>query len=347
MSNKSTVNPPEILAVPIKELQIDISLSGRSKKEIAANAKALAPALTAAKGWDASQPGAFFVRNGEKHLARGFTRVEAATIAKVATGYFVEIPDEPANLRTEAIRSNRGAPISAFEQGRIYAGMRDGTKDPDKLAVGEVALKSMSQEEIAAEVGYTASHISRCTAIFESPEEIAELIAEDKVAATVVTQAAVMANKAEKGLERDVDEAKQLKIVKAAIKAAGEEGKSCATMKHLNLVKAQFAPKLKADGGDKKKDAPPKAEDVRKPDDDADESGSGEQEEEKAPTPQAESVMELGLTAPPPVSKKSAKDRKEGFRTILTQWGDECTVTFSDEDFENLWERIESSGLPI
>ena len=86
-----------ILEIPIKDITVDITLSGRTQKEITANAKDLAPKLAAFGGFDATQPGAVFKRDGKWHLARGFTRVAAALSEDIKVGYFMEVPDDVAN----------------------------------------------------------------------------------------------------------------------------------------------------------------------------------------------------------------------------------------------------------
>tara|TARA_R110000868_G_scaffold399071_1_gene672650 strand:- start:1714 stop:2727 length:1014 start_codon:yes stop_codon:yes gene_type:complete len=262
MATKTT---PEIIAIKLASLIIDPSLSGRSPKEIKANAAELVPRLKAAQGWNPGQPGAFFTRDGKPHLAAGFSRVTACETLEIKTGYFVEVPDNPSQLRTEAIRSNGGRPISAFEQGRIYADMETGS-DPEKLEVGKTALAPMTVAEIAAEVGYSRVHIENCIAIFSETPEIGELLAEGLVSAGVVKSAQVV--KAD---------GKRLDGIKAAIAVAKKEAQDkgretwCATQKHWDQVKADFitptklkaAPSVPADDkpkADKKKAASEPAE---------------------------------------------------------------------------------------
>jgi len=134
---------PKIEEIHLADLKIDIALSGRTEKEIAANAKALAPMLKSTDGWSPNQPGQYFVRNDEKHLAAGFTRAEAARSLGMTGGYFVQVPDDRQTLRTACITSNAGRPVSAYEQGRVFAAMRDGD-DVETLEAGQTALDAMT-----------------------------------------------------------------------------------------------------------------------------------------------------------------------------------------------------------
>ncbi len=187
MSTPKKSAVPTIEEIPLKDLVVNTDLSGRDAKELAVNAKEKAAQLDAFGGWDITQPGAYFVRDGKKHLIRGFSRFTAAKdILGLKAGYFVEIPDNPGTNRTDAIRSNTGRQISQFKQGEIYAGMAKGG-DAETAKAGEVVLAPMSCEEIAKEVGYTSAHIGKCIAIFESSPEIQELIGDGKVAAGIVT----------------------------------------------------------------------------------------------------------------------------------------------------------------
>lgn len=224
----------EIHKLNLSDLAIDTGLSGRSEKEIAENAKALAPLLLAAGGWDPAQPGQFFVRNGKKHLAAGFTRCAATLLNGHGQGWFVEIPGDPEKIRTACIRTNLGKPVSQYEQGRIYAGMRDGNKAED-VSVGQPVLEPMAIKDIAAEVGYTRQHVENCIAIFEETPEIATLILSGAISPNIATRAKQMVK----------DDEKRYKMLHAAVLEAQKDGKQTATMKHLDAVKPDFV-KLKA-----------------------------------------------------------------------------------------------------
>ncbi len=224
---------PQIIELPLGKLIKDFTLAGRSEKEIKDNAKELAPMLV--NGWSPSQPGEVFKRDDKWHLAAGFTRAAAAEMNEHKNGYFVEVSDSATELRTTAIRTNASKPISAYEQGKIYAGMRDGST-PDETEVGAEILAPMKTADIAKEVGKTRQHVDNCIAVFENPPEIAELITSGQISAPVVVRA--------KQLVKD-DEKKLVRFVKAIVKNAQKEGKESATMKDLDATRSDFAP-LKA-----------------------------------------------------------------------------------------------------
>lgn len=326
---------PEIKSLKLSDLVVDIGLSGRSEREIKENAKSLAGAISAAGGWDVTQPGAFFMRDDKPHLARGFTRHAACVISDVRDGYFVEIEDDPAKLRTEAIRSNMGKPISAYEQGKIYVQMRDGT-NADEAKVGDVILAPMKMKEIAREVGYTEQHVSNCICIFESSPEIGELIQAGKVSAGIVVRSAQLVK----------DPAKQLRFLKAAIKKAAEEGKDCATMKHLDAVKADFAPVKPV----KKNDTPAEtAQDAS----DGEEGGDTENSESESTTTTDEQPELSSLGASQEAAKKSApaptptKLTREILIPIISKWLDDTDTVASDDDVNELVARVLEAAAPF
>jgi len=332
-NTKNTV--PEIQKLKLSELIADISLSGRSEKEIAANAKALAPAIESAEGWDVTQPGAFFTRDGKKHLARGFTRHAAALIAGFKDGYFVEIADDPAKLRTEAIRSNMGKPIALFEQGRIYCQMRDGT-NVEESSAGDVILAPMKVAAIAKDVGYTLQHVSNCMAIFEETPEIGELLEQELISPTIVIRAKQLVK----------DDAKRLKFLKAAIKAAGGEK---ATMKHLDAVRAEHAP-IKA-AAVKSTSASPAPSDS--PEAGAKESNDSKHSDHDAapsdpPADAADQPSLSDLGAPSKGPAKSISDTaKKRLVALISKWGDENGVAMSDDDINALVDALEEAAIPF
>ena len=246
--------------------------------------------------------------------------------------------DDPATLRTEAIRSNRGQPISRFEQGKIYAAMREGTQSEDQ-PVGAAILAPMTLEAIADEVGYSKAHVHQCLCIFESPESVRVLLEDEKVSPDAVLEAGKLA----KDKDGELDEAKLLKVLKAAMGAADEEGKATATKKHVVAVKDKFAPKLVAE-------RPHAAASVKKTDepkyDAGDESDTGEESEE--PSEQAESVMDFGTTEAAAPTKKEIKTAKETFAAVYAKWGEETSNSaYSDEDLELLFEAITEAGFRL
>lgn len=304
-----------IVELQLKDLVRDYALSGRSESDIKRNAKDLAPAMVT--GWDKSQPGAYFVGDdGKPHLVQGFTRDAAATLNGHKVGYFVEVPNDPAKLRYRAIVSNMGQPISQYEQGRIYAAMRDGD-DPEKAEKGAVILAPMTQDAIAKEVGYTQAHVSKCIAIYESPEAIRDLLLEGKVSPGIVTDSKAFARDKE---TQKVDEALQLRVLKLAYKKAVDAGKETATSVHFKEAKEEIRPKkLVADTGktDKPKGKVKPAND--EPEDEKEDSGS----DMEPLVSGAQSSMDFGSSDEPapvkPLTKKEATTLHKQLLEILTE----------------------------
>lgn len=337
MSQKPSIVIPPILAISLADLVIDITLSGRTQKEITANAKALAPALKAAGGWQPQQPGEVFMRDDKPHLVAGFTRSAAAQLEGFDTGYFTEVPDDVAKIRSACIRTNMGRPIAPYEQGRIFCGMRDGT-DTATAEAGQPILAPMSQKEIAADIGLNESTVSKYIAIFESPEAVRELIENDEVSAAIVYEA--------KKLAKD-DDGKQLKILRRAIAAAQADGKTCATKKHFDAIKGEFAAKLKAaeSGGSGKKDEKKEEKEERE-----DKSGGGNQQEEKEEKELP--ALDLGLTeapaAPKKQSKKSAKEERDFLISIIAKTDEEVThESMSDESIGIVADALIEAGFRL
>lgn len=289
----------KILQIPLDELEINIVYSGRTEKEINANAKELVEVK--AKGWDEAQPGQVFKRDDKWHLAAGFTRRAAALAGGHKTGYFIEIPDEPARLRSVAIRSNSGKPISSLAKGHIFLAMRAGS-DVEKLAAGEVALPPMTSQEIADEVGCTRQMVDTCIALAESCPEIQEMIEAGLVATSIVKRSRELA----KG-----DEKLQIKALKAAIRKAKEDGKETATMQHFDAIKAEVFP-LKA--------APSKKDEIvltdtpletTKDSVTAHEEGNEPEQQDNEPKKQApapQSSLDLGEPTPKKTDPKAKRD---------------------------------------
>jgi hypothetical protein len=333
MSSKTIV--PEITKQKLSDFIIDVAYSGRTEKEITENAKSLAPAIKSADGWDMTQPGAFFTRDGKKFLARGFTRHAATQLAGFKDGYFVEIPDDPAKLRTEAIRSNMGKPISAYEQGRIYAAMRDGT-DTENAKAGDIVLGAMDIKDIAEEVGYTRPHIENCICIFESSPEIGEMLAEGKVSAGIVVRSRQLVK----------DEKKQLAFLRAAYALAKKEGKECATKQHLDAVRADFAPiKAAKTGPEKTTPAKPEKTDGENGGENEDKGqGSGNTSQEQPEL----NALGKGATEDPKPSKPAAtKVTKEMLVTVIIKWGEKQGVNMADEDIDALIDDLRELAIPF
>lgn len=330
----------QILTLKLADLIIDNSLSGRTDKEIKDNAKALKPELEAKGGWDYGQPGQVFMRDSKPHLLAGFTRTAACVMANFDTGFFVEVEDRPEENRLACIRTNGGRGISRFEQGRIFAAMRDGT-NPETAKTGEPMFDAMSTKEIAKITGKSPQHIEGCICIFEETPEIGELIAEGKVAANVIIRA--------KQLEKD--DGKRLRFIKAIIKQANEDGKDCATIKHLDAIKPEWYP-IKAAGGSDKKPAS-KKKNGSAPADDASETESETEEkepEEDAPEKKGQSMMDLGAPTGTAPKRKTAKpeDVRRDMIAVLLKC-DEETVnnSISNEDAEAYVDALLEAGFGL
>lgn len=325
---------PAIEEIKLSTLVRDIALSGRSEKEIAANAKELAPMM--ADGWSPSQPGEYFERGGKKHLVAGFTRTEAALSIGQKIGYFVAVPDNATELRLACIRTNAGKPISPFEQGRIFSAMEKGT-DAETAKAGEEILAPMKHADIAKAAGKTPQWISRCIAIFQNPPAIAELIASGKVSANV----------ADKANQLQKDEGKRLSWLKKAIKSAESEGKESASMKHLDAHRADFAP-LKA------KPAAPPPEPKEKEDDEPGKEDKKEKNSDENTTPpppppkgQPQGEMDLGTSKPSEKPKPSAKKLRAAIEEIVGDWSDGLTKAPSSGDCERLVDALVKISLPF
>lgn len=347
-----------ILTIPIAELVTDpvIELSGRTKAERVKNAQELVPKLKG--GWDEGQPGQVFQRDGKWHVAAGFTRVYAfkeLLKEKDAVGYFVEIPDEPAKLRTVAVRTNSGKDISSLAKGNIFVKMRDGD-DPAKMTVGQIALAGMSLKDIAEEVGCSPQLVTYCIAIAESPEPIRELLEQELVNGNVVDRARQLATDKK---TKEVDEAKWLKAIKAAIKHAQANGKDSASMPDLQAIKDEVfpPPALKASGGDTKKpgnSAPPLEKEEKE---------EKEKTEDGEKTPKggdgSQSSMNLGSDAPAKdekpksgaFTKQHRKDQIDALSTLLRkadeEYNDGAGIALDDEEIEHLATFVVDSGINV
>lgn len=316
-----------IIEIPIKELVIDESLSGRTKKEIAANAKDLAPKLAAFGRWDVTQPGAVFYRDGKPHLARGFTRVAACDgISKV--GFFIELPDDVTSLRTEAIRSNAGKPISASEQGRIYVAMRDGNAETAKK--GDTVLAPMKIKDISDAIGYSVQWVTACIGIFEETPDIAELIETEQVGSGAVTRARQIAKK-----DNEPDDAGRFKLLKAAVKHAAAEGRAKATEDDVNTVRHELfpiksdAPKRGKPAKKKKADGAPSQENAQGEASMGGTQASGESQE-----------MFAGNSAP---DKKTVKKATE----IAIEVYQQCNETATGVDAVNFITALNLAGVQL
>lgn len=194
-----------------------------------------------------------YVKSGSDKFTRNHSTLLAALERKWPQVYAIELPYEAGSIEDMAdliVSNNGGHPVSRVRQGELYNRMTAGELKPDLVNGSEInpetdyIRKPMTDEEIGAAFTpvYTSSHIGQCRLLADSSPEVRELIESDQVALNIVVTAKQWAKE---------DEAKQLRILKAAIKAAREDGKDKATKKHLDAVKGDFV-KLKAAGGKEK-----------------------------------------------------------------------------------------------
>lgn len=343
---------PTIVEIKLATLVKDFALAGRSEKEVKQNATELRPMMRG--GWSPSQPGEFFIRDGKNHLAAGFTRTTAAEMEDLKTGYFVEINDDPASLRTVCIRTNASKSIKPFEQGRIYAAMAKGT-DPETAEAGTAILSPMTLVQISEEVGKKPQWIGACIAIFESPEEIHDYIETGAIAANVVKRVGELVQR---------DPKKWTRAVKMIVKHAADEGKATATMKDLEVCRPDFAP-LKAKA-EKKSELTGNPASAEKPAESAnaletDEKPAGEAPEHQTSPISGDNVNQdqasgrgireeaqpelFGKPEKPTGAKKPAKikDVHAAFLTLLNDWSEECAVSYTDSDRDRFVEMAEDA----
>lgn len=202
-----------------------------------------------------------YVEIDGKKYTRNHSTLQAALNRGWKKVYAMPSPHAPgsaADYLDLVLSNNRAHPVSRAKQGEVYKMLRDG-EGPGEAEIAACKLgeepankrEPMTLDEIskACSPVYSAQHIGHCITLAESSPEIQELMETRNVAANVVIKAAQWS----KGKKSDeVDEKKQLRIIKAAIKQAdadGEGGAKKVTEKHLNAVKSEFV-KLKAAGGD-------------------------------------------------------------------------------------------------
>lgn len=333
---------PLIESLKFSELVIDPLYSGRDEKEIKANAKELAPLL--ASGWDAAQPGQYFIgADGKKHLVAGFTRVTAAELLGMKSGYFVQAEGDEVHHLTACIRTNAGKPISRKAQGERYIALRDGVVADDFF--GAVAdpkndadwkRKPMSAKEISElpGVGKTPEHILQCILVAEDEVYAAH---EDEISANAFIAARNLVNK-----HHDGSDAKLEKIIKAAVKVASDEGKEKATPKHFDAVKSDFIPEKKlvaapVTDSDSNTDTAPATEQA----DNAPESPAVTSQTESQPdaTEQTETIFRNAGETPKP---KSNHKLRKALETLLLECSEEYSWSATDEDISGAADKIEA-----
>lgn len=334
---------PAPVQLKLSELVIDTKYSGRSEKEIKANAKELAKEMEAYGEWDYKQPGQVFRdSDGKLHLRAGFTRVEASEIAGFKTGWFFELDktDELEN-RLACITTNGGKSISRLEQGKLFKSLEAGViadnfngtvADPSKKEHWKI--QPMTDKEISQRIGKTSEHVRQCKIIADSSPEIAELVEADAVSHNIVVTAYAWA----KGKPE-----RALKILKAAIREAGGEK---ATKKDMDVIKSQFVEQkaVTKSGGDGGADDSEKGE-LEKPKHKSDvfakNEGSKTSENGELELPENPQQEQ-------PPTKRETKSIVDAALVVILKWDEEvATASISDEDGKALIERLAEAGLLI
>jgi len=336
--------------IPIGSLQFQDGYNiVRSDKELTANSKEVEKAMEAQN----DDPTLFpikYVTVGNKKFTRNHATLRAALARGWKEVYAMPSPHEAnslADMLDLVFSNNQGHPVSRVAQGKLYAKLRDGELDEEATAkaakdakVGEEVAQvwkrePMSLEEIGAALkpSYTGEHVRQCILLAESSPEIGELLESGEVSSGVVISA--------KSLAKD-DEGKALKIIKAAVRKAKDDGKECATKQHFDAVKADFTPQKKLVAAGKETKEEPAVE----------QKGTQEAaQDEKAPEPPAtlptddsEPALFTKDAAQSPVK---AKDAKKALVTVLLKWAEDSGNTFTDDEVDELADRIIDANLPL
>jgi len=238
---------------PIEKFSVEPGYNDlvRSPKDVTANAVELAEFMEAEGDVPELHPIKFVKGPNGELFTRNHATLKAAEMRKWPNLLAIESPHahgSVADMLDLLFSNNQGHPIGRVAQGKLYKSLSDGIPAEDSTEeVPKWTREPMTPKEIAAACKpvYTEQHIKDCITLCESSPEIQELMEGDLVSANIVITARQWA----KG-----DEAKQLRILKAAVKEA--DGVK-ATKKHIDAIKSQFV-ELKAapvDGGDNGKPA--------------------------------------------------------------------------------------------
>lgn len=282
--------------------------------------------------------------------------------AKYKNGRAVILVDPEKGDDDKGKRGDFGAPFESI--GAANEAKKDGDVIYNVGAPGEPQPANpwieapMSAEELGAAAGITATQVMNCICVFESPEEIAQGIIEQKWSANAVLTA--KRGLAKYGKDGEVPVGLWKKILNAALANAKENDKTMATDKHVHAVKESCLPekKLKAapangssgensgtatasEGSGKGNAAP----DTEKP---ATASASASTEApSETPSPE-NGDLELGFTSslPHDVPKDKEKTQKalEGIIAIVSE---ERGLSMDDADIEYLAQSIIAAKLPF
>lgn len=254
--------PHKLLPIDKLHIQDGYNTLIRTDKETANNAKEVAQFMET----QGDNPELFpirFVEIDKQLFTRNHATLAAAHIRGWKEVYAVKSPHEAGTTEDYLdllMSNNAGHPVGRVAQGNLYKTLRDGEPETDKAILdaipegGDIPWKRapMTEKEIgeACRPVYTEQHVKDCITLAESSPDIQELIESEQVSCNIVITAGQWA----KG-----DEAKQYRILKAAVRQANADGKDKATKKHLDAIKSDFVKLKAANNGadDKGKDEPP------------------------------------------------------------------------------------------
>lgn len=231
--------------IPTKSLEIQEGYNIiRDAGELKRNVKDVEAQMALAK----DDPYAFpirFVVDGKTKYTRNHATFLAAQNRGWEQVYAIELNHAPGSvedLRDLITSNNGGHPVSRTKQGELYDEMANGKLKPDLENGAEVNAETdyvrppMTDKQIAEAFGVSSEHVRQCRVLASTTPEIRELLESGDISANIV----IIAQGWAKG-----DNAKQLRILKAAAKLARDEGAKTATKKHMDAIKSDFI-KLKA-----------------------------------------------------------------------------------------------------
>lgn len=324
----------------------------RSRSEFAQNVKDVEKSMEA----QGDNPELFpikYVTLGKEKFTRNHATLQAALNRGWKEVYAMPSPHEAnsvADLLDLVHSNNGGHPLSRVSQGKLYAKLAEGELDEEAMAKALKDAKpgeevpqiwkrepmSLDQIASACKPAYSSEHIRQCKLLAEVTPEIGALLESDQVSSRVVIKAIALAKD---------DDTKALRIIRAAIRNAKEDGKETATEKHFDAIKAEFQPvrKLVADGKTTK-EAPASAQNGTQ------EPPKDEKEDDTPPTlptgNSEEPASEL-FTKSESQSPVKAKDAKKALLTIIAKWCEDTANVYEDSEMEDLATRIIEANLPL